>query len=97
MGVTPEKAIKVCIHNFQLAVNDTMREFFTNREKTTPEKLPLSWSALSGALAGTCAVIITNPMEMVKIQMQLNSNVGALETVRKLGLSGLYRFTVNKI
>ncbi|KAJ2609873.1 mitochondrial aspartate-glutamate transporter agc1 [Coemansia sp. RSA 1365] len=63
-GVTPEKAIK-------LAVNDMMRQMLARRAGTAPEKLPLVEGAIAGATAGLCQVIATNPMEIVKIQMQV--------------------------
>jgi len=43
-----------------------------------------------------CQFVVTNPMEIVKIQLQmqrktdLSQSKGALATVRELGLSGLY-------
>ncbi|KAJ2501196.1 mitochondrial aspartate-glutamate transporter agc1 [Coemansia sp. RSA 1972] len=63
-GVTPEKAIK-------LAVNDIMRGVLAQRAGTSPERLPVMYGALAGATAGLCQVIATNPMEIVKIQMQV--------------------------
>ncbi|KAJ2707286.1 mitochondrial aspartate-glutamate transporter agc1, partial [Coemansia spiralis] len=63
-GVTPEKALK-------LAVNDIMRGVLAQRAGTAPEALPVAYGALAGATAGLCQVIATNPMEIVKIQMQV--------------------------
>ncbi|KAJ2809367.1 mitochondrial aspartate-glutamate transporter agc1 [Coemansia guatemalensis] len=63
-GVTPEKAIK-------LAVNDMMRQMLAQRAGTAPERLPVMEGAIAGATAGLCQVIATNPMEIVKIQMQV--------------------------
>ncbi|KAI8322390.1 mitochondrial carrier [Martensiomyces pterosporus] len=63
-GITPEKAIK-------LAVNDMMRGYLAKRSGTTPEKLSVMDGALAGATAGLCQFIATNPMEIVKIQMQV--------------------------
>ncbi|XP_068125770.1 mitochondrial glutamate carrier 1-like isoform X2 [Hyperolius riggenbachi] len=57
--VTPEKAIK-------LAAND----FFRYHLGKNGKKLPLYKEMLAGCGAGTCQVIITTPMEMLKIQMQ---------------------------
>jgi len=54
---------------------------------------------LAGALAGLCQVVVTNPMEIVKIQLQTASqrtsseNVNMVSVVRRLGLHGLYRGT----
>ncbi|KAJ1723648.1 mitochondrial aspartate-glutamate transporter agc1 [Coemansia erecta] len=63
-GVTPEKAIK-------LAVNDIMRGVLADRAGTSIDRLPVMYGALAGATAGLCQVIATNPMEIVKIQMQV--------------------------
>uniref|UniRef100_UPI00358EF619 mitochondrial glutamate carrier 1-like isoform X2 n=1 Tax=Myxine glutinosa TaxID=7769 RepID=UPI00358EF619 len=57
--VTPEKAIK-------LAANDFFRELLSQDGK----KLTLFREMLSGCGAGTCQVIVTSPMEMLKIQLQ---------------------------
>lgn len=59
---------------------------------------------LAGALAGTTQVIATNPMETVKIQMQMatasfrQASIATLQqvpttfsVVKELGLKGLYR------
>ena len=55
---------------------------------------------LSGATAGLCQVIATNPMEITKIQLQLQGSRGpnakqitAIDVVRQLGLRGMYRGT----
>ena len=96
IGVTPEKAIK-------LAVNDYLRDKFADHLSTrdpkhnvnvTSANLPTPYAMTAGALAGFCQVIVTNPMEMVKIHMQMQGKKSSgLEIARKLGLSGLYRFT----
>ncbi|XP_045568351.1 mitochondrial glutamate carrier 2-like [Salmo salar] len=57
--VTPEKAIK-------LAAN----EFFRQHLSKDGQKLTLLSEMLAGCGAGTCQVIITTPMEMLKIQLQ---------------------------
>ncbi|XP_029438770.1 mitochondrial glutamate carrier 1 [Rhinatrema bivittatum] len=57
--VTPEKAIK-------LAANDFFRHMFSKDGK----KLTLLKEMLAGCGAGTCQVIVTTPMEMLKIQLQ---------------------------
>ncbi|KAG0318815.1 hypothetical protein BGZ99_005437, partial [Dissophora globulifera] len=95
VGITPEKAIK-------LAVNDFAREYWAERTKVTEDKLAIQYGMLSGATAGLCQVIATNPMEIVKIQMQVagsqplqpgEQRPTAMGIVRKLGLRGLYRGT----
>ncbi|XP_075066807.1 mitochondrial glutamate carrier 2 [Mixophyes fleayi] len=57
--VTPEKAIK-------LAAND----FFRNRLSQEGKELTLIREMLAGCGAGTCQVVVTSPMEMLKIQLQ---------------------------
>lgn len=97
IGVTPEKAIK-------LAVNDAARAHFAARCQVPIDRLPVQYGMLSGALAGFCQVIATNPMEIVKIQMQLASTLphptsrpSLVSTVRSLGLGGLYRGAVSTL
>jgi len=87
IGVTPEKAIK-------LVVNDLSRDFLAKRLKLKDStQLPPLYGMLAGAMAGTCQVLATNPMEMVKINMQLNSRSRLSATIRNLGLKGLYKGT----
>ncbi|GCB70422.1 hypothetical protein scyTo_0008575 [Scyliorhinus torazame] len=68
--VTPEKAIK-------LAANDFFRQMLSKDGK----KLTLIKEMLAGCGAGTCQVIVTTPMEMLKIQLQ---DAGRLAAQRKL-------------
>lgn len=56
--VTPEKAIK-------LAANDVFRQ-----KLSKDGQLPLWGEVLAGCGAGTCQVVVTTPMEMLKIQLQ---------------------------
>ncbi|XP_054475939.1 mitochondrial glutamate carrier 1 isoform X2 [Anoplopoma fimbria] len=56
--VTPEKAIK-------LAANDIFRQ-----KLSKDGHLPLWGEVLAGCGAGTCQVVVTTPMEMLKIQLQ---------------------------
>ncbi|KAG9475610.1 mitochondrial glutamate carrier 1 [Eleutherodactylus coqui] len=77
--VTPEKAIK-------LAAND----FFRHALSKDGKKLTLIKEMLAGCGAGTCQVIVTTPMEMLKIQLQ---DAGRLAAQKKLmanqaGLNG---------
>ncbi|CAG2116972.1 unnamed protein product, partial [Medioppia subpectinata] len=64
--ITPEKAIK-------LAAND----FF--RYKLTDEygKLSIAREMISGGAAGFCQIIVTTPMELLKIQLQDAGRVSA--------------------
>ncbi|XP_052009499.1 mitochondrial glutamate carrier 1 [Xyrauchen texanus] len=68
--VTPEKAIK-------LAAND----FFRHQLSKDGQRLTLVREMLAGCGAGTCQVIVTTPMEMLKIQLQ---DAGRIEAQRKL-------------
>ncbi|XP_011155708.1 calcium-binding mitochondrial carrier protein Aralar1 isoform X4 [Solenopsis invicta] len=86
MGVAPEKAIK-------LTVNDFVRDKFMDKNGN----LPLYGEIVSGACAGASQVIFTNPLEIVKIRLQVageiagGSKVRAWAVVKELGLFGLYK------
>ncbi|KAF2275048.1 calcium-binding mitochondrial carrier protein-like protein Aralar1 [Westerdykella ornata] len=91
VGVAPEKAIK-------LTVNDLVRGKFT--DKSTGQ-IWWPWEILAGGAAGGCQVVFTNPLEIVKIRLQVQGEVaktvegaprrGAVWIVRNLGLVGLYK------
>ncbi|XP_058472393.1 electrogenic aspartate/glutamate antiporter SLC25A12, mitochondrial-like [Solea solea] len=86
IGVAPEKAIK-------LTVNDFVRDKFTTPDNT----IPLVAEILAGGCAGGSQVIFTNPLEIVKIRLQVageittGPRVSALNVVRELGFFGLYK------
>uniref|UniRef100_A0A3B1J2A6 Solute carrier family 25 member 12 n=2 Tax=Astyanax mexicanus TaxID=7994 RepID=A0A3B1J2A6_ASTMX len=86
IGVAPEKAIK-------LTVNDFVRDKFTDKDDT----IPLAAEILAGGCAGGSQVIFTNPLEIVKIRLQVageiatGPRVSALTVVRDLGFLGLYK------
>lgn len=101
VGVAPEKAIK-------LAANDLFRGALANlssKAQGNPDKLPAGLGMLAGAMAGTSQVIATNPMETVKIRMQMaaiatsektsvatvQSVPSTMSVVKDLGIKGLYR------
>ncbi|KAJ6000049.1 hypothetical protein N7481_000458 [Penicillium waksmanii] len=91
IGVAPEKAIK-------LTVNDLARGYFTDKDTKR-----IKWPAevLSGGTAGACQVVFTNPLEIVKIRLQVQGEIAknvegvprrsALWIVKNLGLVGLYK------
>ncbi|KAK5171728.1 mitochondrial aspartate-glutamate transporter agc1 [Saxophila tyrrhenica] len=95
VGVAPEKAIK-------LTVNDLVRGKFTDIKTGA-----IDWRAeiLAGGSAGACQVIFTNPLEIVKIRLQIQGEAAraasregeeftkrtAMWIVRNLGLAGLYK------
>ncbi|KYM75419.1 Mitochondrial glutamate carrier 1 [Atta colombica] len=58
--ITPEKAIK-------LTANDTFRHYLS---LGPGQQLPIEREMLAGGLAGACQIVITTPMELLKIQMQ---------------------------
>ncbi|CAL1595119.1 unnamed protein product [Knipowitschia caucasica] len=79
--VTPEKAIK-------LAANDFFRHHLSKDGKLTLFK-----EMLAGCGAGTCQVIVTTPMEMLKIQLQ---DAGRIAAQRKLMPETVAAGTVEK-
>ncbi|XP_069815476.1 electrogenic aspartate/glutamate antiporter SLC25A13, mitochondrial [Dendropsophus ebraccatus] len=86
LGVAPEKAIK-------LTVNDFVRDKFTIKDGS----IPLAAEILAGGCAGGSQVIFTNPLEIVKIRLQVageittGPRVSALSVLRDLGFFGLYK------
>ncbi|KAK7427928.1 mitochondrial aspartate-glutamate transporter agc1 [Neonectria magnoliae] len=90
VGVAPEKAIK-------LTVNDLARKFLTDKRG----EIPLWAEMVAGGSAGGCQVVFTNPLEIVKIRLQIQGEVAktvegtpkrsAMWIVRNLGLVGLYK------
>ena len=88
IGVAPEKAIK-------LSFNEAFRESFTARNGDG--RIRLWQEILSGGMAGFFQVAATNPMEIVKLRMQLAGESGLKrslgETVAELGPRGLYKGT----
>ncbi|CAH0731854.1 unnamed protein product, partial [Brenthis ino] len=64
--ITPEKAIK-------LAANDLFRYHLTLPDGS----LPIVRQMCAGAMAGACQIVITTPMELLKIQMQDAGRIAA--------------------
>ncbi|KAF2075106.1 hypothetical protein CYY_003583 [Polysphondylium violaceum] len=84
IGVAPEKAIK-------LTVNDLLRDLFGDKSKG---EIYFPLEVLAGGFAGMSQVCVTNPLEIVKIRLQVHSSgpkIGAIQVIRELGLSGLYK------
>ncbi|KIJ54336.1 hypothetical protein M422DRAFT_201453 [Sphaerobolus stellatus SS14] len=90
VGVAPEKAIK-------LTVNDLVRSRAMDPETG---RITLPWELVAGGAAGGCQVVFTNPLEIVKIRLQIQGEAakmegakpkGAVHIVKQLGLFGLYR------
>lgn len=91
LGVAPEKAIK-------LTVNDLVRGAFQDKQT---HRIWWPYEILAGASAGGCQVVFTNPLEIVKIRLQVQGELSkksdavprrsAMWIVRNLGLVGLYK------
>ncbi|KAJ8941211.1 hypothetical protein NQ314_010469 [Rhamnusium bicolor] len=86
LGVAPEKAIK-------LTVNDLVRDKLMDKKGN----LALHSEIIAGACAGGSQVVFTNPLEIVKIRLQVageiasGTKVRAWTVVKELGLFGLYK------
>jgi len=80
IGIIPEKAIK-------LACNDQFRELLRDKKTGT---VSLGGELLAGAGAGFCQVVVTTPMEIVKIRGQL-TGASISQVFADLGFFGLYR------
>ena len=94
VGVAPEKALK-------LVVNDVLRSAFSKKSGGSDEletsTIDLPMEILAGAGAGASQVLVTNPLEITKLRMQLMGEVSpavrksAFAIVQELGFSGLYK------
>lgn len=90
VGVAPEKAIKL-----------TMNELMRARLKSADGELTLLSECIAGGSAGMSQVIFTNPVEVVKIRLQIQGETlglgagavrqGAWSIASELGLLGLYK------
>lgn len=86
LGVAPEKAIK-------LTVNDLVRDKLSDKKGY----LPLWAEMMAGGCAGGSQVVFTNPLEIVKIRLQIageiagGAKIGAWSVVKELGFLGLYK------
>lgn len=90
VGVAPEKAIK-------LVTNEYLRNLF---EDPTTKEMYFPLEILAGGCAGASQVIATNPLEIVKIRLQIQGEIAretgaapkkATAIIRELGFSGLYK------
>lgn len=69
--ITPEKAIK-------LAANDLFRHHLQKKDGT----LPVTRQMAAGGLAGFCQIVITTPMELLKIQLQDAGRLAAQSCIK---------------
>merc|ERR1712038_1692004 len=87
MGVAPEKAIK-------LTMNDLVRDTI---KKNNDQRIPLIGEVIAGGCAGGSQVMFTNPIEVVKIRLQVAGEIAsaakpsAIAIVKELGFRGLYK------
>ncbi|KAF9100712.1 mitochondrial aspartate-glutamate transporter agc1 [Mortierella sp. GBA35] len=91
VGVAPEKAIK-------LTMNDFVRRNLTGKDGN----ITFTAELIAGGVAGGSQVVFTNPLEIVKIRLQVAGEAaksldataprpGAITIVRNLGIIGLYK------
>ncbi|KAG0036454.1 mitochondrial aspartate-glutamate transporter agc1 [Podila clonocystis] len=90
VGVAPEKAIK-------LTMNDLVRRHLTDKNGN----ITFVSELIAGGVAGGSQVVFTNPLEIVKIRLQVAGEAakslegaprtGAVTIVRNLGIMGLYK------
>ncbi|KAG0332141.1 mitochondrial aspartate-glutamate transporter agc1 [Podila horticola] len=90
VGVAPEKAIK-------LTMNDIVRRHLTDKNGN----ITFVGELIAGGVAGGSQVVFTNPLEIVKIRLQVAGEAaksiegaprtGAVTIVRNLGIMGLYK------
>ncbi|KAG0379545.1 mitochondrial aspartate-glutamate transporter agc1 [Mortierella sp. AD032] len=89
VGVAPEKAIK-------LTMNDFVRRNLTDKNGN----ITFTSELIAGGVAGGSQVVFTNPLEIVKIRLQVAGEAaksldaprpGAVAIVRNLGIIGLYK------
>lgn len=79
VGVAPEKAIKLSV--FSAVKNSAV----------WGGDAPLGGEVLAGLVAGLSQTVVTNPLEIVKVRMQLGGgSLKATTVIRELGLPGLY-------
>jgi solute carrier family 25 aspartate/glutamate transporter 12/13 len=95
VGVAPEKAIK-------LAVNEGLRKIFADWTHNAPGGIHIGLEIVAGGAAGFSQVLFTNPLEIVKIRLQVQGEaalkhlekgprMGAIDICKELGFTGLYK------
>ncbi|CAH0473828.1 unnamed protein product [Peronospora belbahrii] len=77
IGTIPDKAVS-------LATREFVKSFF---DKPNEFKASLTSAAVSGVFQS----VVMNPVEVVKVRMQLDSKLKLLGVIRDLGRQGLYR------
>ncbi|TDH64724.1 hypothetical protein CCR75_002479 [Bremia lactucae] len=77
LGTIPDKAVS-------LATREFVKSFF---DKPNAFKASLTSAAVSGCMQS----IVMNPVEVVKVRMQLDRTLKPIGIIRELGMQGLYR------
>ncbi|KAI9913165.1 hypothetical protein PsorP6_006321 [Peronosclerospora sorghi] len=77
LGTIPDKAVS-------LATREFVKSFFDK-----PNEFKASFT--SAAVSGIMQSVVMNPVEVVKVRMQLDSTLKPLGIIRELGMRGLYR------
>ena len=67
-------------------MNDLVRDFFRK-----DGIVPFPCEVLAGGVAGGCQVLFTNPLEIIKIRMQLDNRATLSGTFNDIGIRGIYR------
>lgn len=81
LGMMPEKAIK-------LGVNDFLRDIFCDYDRT---RETMGQQVTAGALTAVVQVLATNPMEVMKIRLQMvDGSSSPLAVAKELGFRGLF-------
>jgi solute carrier family 25 aspartate/glutamate transporter 12/13 len=104
IGIGPEKLIKIQVNDLIKQVLDPRREITEANGSSTKPSL---WvEVVAGACAGACQLLVTNPMEVTKIHMQLEGETNRFlekrgilpiepaslrSIVQQMGLPGVYR------
>ncbi|KAI6238492.1 hypothetical protein M3Y99_00688200 [Aphelenchoides fujianensis] len=74
-----------------IGMNDFMRDKLTGKDG----RIPLIAEIVAGGTAGASQVVFTNPLEIVKIRLQvageLRAKVGVTSVLKELGFIGLYK------
>lgn len=76
-GTIPDKAVSLATREFVKSFFDHPNEF----------KASLTSAAVSGVMQS----VVMNPVEVVKVRMQLDSTLKPFGVIRELGMQGLYR------
>ena len=90
IGITPEKAVK-------LTVNDYLRKRMVKKHENETGKTNVQLSnkeeMLAGIGTGFVQVFVTNPIEVIKIRLQMQSNSikSPFLVIKELGPFGLYK------